>query len=82
MANISFTDITSVLQHTDHGRNDFEDSVRKEERQAFRRVVDAQETLHAVLVEKFLVLEIILNIDSAYSESMNRVWRRLYGDII
>jgi hypothetical protein len=82
MANISFTDITSALQHTDHGRNGFEDLVRKEERQAVRQVMDAQETLHAVLVEKFLVLEIIRNIDSACRECMNRVWRRLYGDIV
>jgi hypothetical protein len=53
----------------------------KEGCQAVRRVMDAQEILHAVLVEKFLVLEIIRNIDNAYIEvftaCMNRVWRRV-----
>jgi hypothetical protein len=44
MTNISFTNITSALQPTDHGRNGFEDLMPKEERQAVRRVMDAQET--------------------------------------
>ena len=48
--------------------------------------MDAQETLHAVLVKKFLALEIIRKIDNAYSEvftaCINRVWRHLYGDIV
>jgi len=47
--------------------------------------MDAQEALHAVLVEKFLVLEIIRNIDNAYSEvftaCVNRIWGHLYGNI-
>jgi hypothetical protein len=84
--NMSFTNITSALQLTDHGRNVFEDLMPKEELQARRRLMDTPEILHAVLVEKFLVLEIIRNIDSAYSEvftsCMNRVWHRLYGDIV
>jgi hypothetical protein len=86
MTNISFTNITSALQPTDRGRNGFEDLMPKEESEAVRRVMDAQDTLHAILVEKFLVPEIIRNIDNAYSEvftaCMNRVWRRLYADIV